>query len=339
MTSASITVAVPLAAIFGALLLWALIYYTHRYIHQKCLGLTHWFHVLARREDFGNERADTPHAPSEERSRDRRERQKRGAGRENESRRREERRKDKGRREVEAWADANGTYKSGGEGTSQSDAVSRDRPKKWDEDGGVVQEAGRVILQPYPCVPAYFPAYVPLASAYVSWGVPLVPGPMSFPGPALSAGGGDNTDTMQSPQQRALSDTYQAEQPASSIQYECENVGESSSQKSPVPVETAGEPLRADFIEICDEYPEFVREDMERKQKQEGKQSGTKKTRSGSDDSSTSSSSSVSSVEEVPRVHIPTATSRPAFHFPQNHWERAGRLVPERIPTSYPRQW
>jgi hypothetical protein len=331
--------AISVAAIFGAVLLWVFMYFVYR----KCRKLKRWFQ--ARREDFGNERADTPYPSDEEQMRkqredDQRERRKRKAECEEEGRSREDRRRDKSRRKVEEWEVSGDGYENAEE--SHSCVVKRDKREKWDEGSGSGQEAGRVVLQPFPCVPAYVPAFMPLAQGYVPWGVPLVPGPVSFPEHALDAEIGESAGVTQNPHQPALPYTYQEEPPAPSVQYEPEVVAEpSSSQESPVAIEATQEPVRTDFIEICDEYPEFVRKDIEREKrwKQEEEERERNKAHTSSDDSSSSDSSSISSVEEVPRMHIPTATPQPVFHFPNPYWNRAGRLIPEQIPTSYPRQW
>jgi hypothetical protein len=46
MAHTNLIIALVFAALFGSALVWLAFYYTHRYIHLRCLELDHWFHVL-----------------------------------------------------------------------------------------------------------------------------------------------------------------------------------------------------------------------------------------------------------------------------------------------------
>lgn len=50
MANTNLIIALAFAAIFGTALIWLVLYHTHRYIHQQCLELDTWFHLLAQRE-------------------------------------------------------------------------------------------------------------------------------------------------------------------------------------------------------------------------------------------------------------------------------------------------
>lgn len=50
MPSTSLIVAIVFAALFGGALIWLMVYYVHRYIHQRCLELGHWFHTIISRQ-------------------------------------------------------------------------------------------------------------------------------------------------------------------------------------------------------------------------------------------------------------------------------------------------
>ncbi|KAF1964180.1 hypothetical protein BU23DRAFT_71599 [Bimuria novae-zelandiae CBS 107.79] len=334
MGSTSLALAVSLASVFGAILLWALVYYTHRYIHQKCLQIKHWFHVFASPEDFGNERGEQRHSSEETRHREEREREKRHSEREKleREREREERRKEKVKKKVNEWEDSDGTYISPSY-ASKSYMAPRQRRYEWDEGTELAASRPQVLVQP--CVPAYLPAFVPLAQPCVPQYIPLAFPDVPYLDPSLTAPLPSGPTYPQATYQRARLQPYEEERTFPLIKYDCEVVGESSSSHSSAAAESAispGEPQRVDFISICDEYPQIVKESLEREKKEKARQKRKAKAEAESSSSSTSSSAS---IEEVPRAHIPTATQRPAFQFPQ--WPY--RMNPAHIPTSYPRQW
>lgn len=47
MQSTGFIIALVFAAVFGLLLISLILYYTHRYVHQQCLQLDHWFHLVS----------------------------------------------------------------------------------------------------------------------------------------------------------------------------------------------------------------------------------------------------------------------------------------------------
>lgn len=49
MASIGFIVALVFASVFGLILIWLILYYTHRHIHQQCLKLDHWFHLISPR--------------------------------------------------------------------------------------------------------------------------------------------------------------------------------------------------------------------------------------------------------------------------------------------------
>ena len=339
MASAGLAAAISLSAIFGAVLLWILVYYAYRYIREcASRNSTNWLHIFALPEDFGRERADTPRASEEDgrggsQEEEQRGRDKRRADFEKQDSAREARRREKVRNKVDEWEDG----KSAGENASDvSKSVEprerRDRSSRHEALGEVTE---RVLLQPYPYVPAYLPAFVPLAQPYVPQFVPLALGSAILPGHVQNIEVEEDTTQEEYPYVHTLEPAYEEDQSAASEQYEPDDSVEgSSSQHSVATPKAANEPLREDFIEICDEYPEFVKNHVEREQRRKDREN----TNFDSDDGSSSSDTSSTTVEEVPRAYIPTATQRPPFEFPE-HPQLPFRKNPRLIPRSYPRQW
>lgn len=337
MGTANLAATISLSTIFGAVLLWILVYYAHRYIRRVRLISASWFHLFATQEDFGRERADTPHVPEEVRQRgghgeEQRERDKRTVEFESDEGPREARRKEKARKNGEEWENGKSKYETASY-ISQSASPSGRRRDRRDEPEELNTLAEKVLLQPYPYVPAYLPAFVPLAQPYVPQFMPVAFESAMFPGHIFSMGDEERPAYKQLSHGPMLEDAY-AEEPAPYEQYEPEDPVEGSvSHHSVVSSKVANEPLRTDFIEICDEYPDFVKNDLERKQRL--KDRDTAHTDS---DSSSSSEASSTTVEEVPRAYIPMATQRTPFVYPQdprNPFVRDPRLTPR----SYPRQW
>ncbi|KAJ4298161.1 hypothetical protein N0V90_006060 [Kalmusia sp. IMI 367209] len=309
----NLAIAISLAALFGAAVLWAVVYYLHRWIHVKCLQLAHWFHVLPKPtptpENHGQERATATESADEEREREIRKK---------ELEEKEKRRREKARKKVEEWEDSDETHMSPGETLRQYRRERAAGSYSIDVDDELMPVGPRMRAQPY--VPVV-PVYLPLAQPYVPQYVP----PLLQSAPRLPPSFGSPTDRGPIYPQAACRPTYSQphveKRVPSSIEYECEEAYEPSSHQ------TTAAHNQVDFIHICDDLPPLVREALEKHEK---------KTQPSSAETSSSSSAS-SSAEEIPRAHIPHATQRPPFHFPQHANMPARFWNP--APTSYPRQW
>lgn len=329
MNGTKVTVAICLAAVFGTLLLCTVVYFTHRCIRWQCFNLKYWFCVFAKREDFGNERAPSVNSSIESRRREEREKEKerRRTERERErERERVERRMERLRRKVEEWEDSEEMYRS----------TSYMAPRLRGGEMELAERTGRVHGQPYPYVPAYLPVFVPLGEPYVPQYTHGTTLPLDFLPPPLDVSTRNGMNSFQPTYPSTRFQSYEGHAlPPPSVRYDVEEVGGASSSQHSTCVEStpaSKAPVRADFIEICDEYPAIVKEALEREEKLKRKDKKKEKEKE------VDNTSSSSSVEEVPRAYIPTATTqRPAFHFPRYPHVR-NRIDPERIPTSHPRQ-
>lgn len=328
---------ISLAGIFGAALLWAVIYYLHRYMHRECCKakaiFTTFVGNIAQVEDHEAERAEE----------DLRRGRSDTLGRERER----EREKDRGRkkRDTEEAAHGNDIYDTSRSGMRETDhenereetmekrikrdVEGKDRSDEKSQGSSCVskkytqrqehysfeedKDDGGIVLQPY--MPVLLPAFVPLAQPQVPQYMTLNIPPSD---PALRVGQGewaaDEGIADEWPHPLSLE-----EEPYTTLN---EEQGTGELEEPELYSAASRDPQRLDFIEVCDEYPPIIRDTVEK---------GTR-DRTESDDSSLSSSSI---DEEVPRGPIPTATQRPAFEFPRTPW----RMDPTQIPTSYPRQW
>jgi hypothetical protein len=352
MSTATLAAAISLAAIFGAVLLWAAVYYLHRYIHRECCRAKDIFTgivwAVPKQEDHGNERGEetvghgTPEGWSREAERRRaseiewhqRERETEGRKQEREAR------KDKIRRKVEQWEDSD-VAEAGTSFISKTYMVPSLRQHPLDQEREVGGGRG-ISLQPW--VPAYVPAF---GSVMQPYGIPYVPS--DLPRPVLSLdverGGRANYQQVEYQLPPPPQPYENMEQPISPSQpYMSEEDPVSQILKSGADEENLSanayqpaasqEPRRGpDIINICNEYPRLVHENLEAKKKARRREK--EKRRAVSYDSSLTGICSSSADEEVPRGPILTATQRPAFHFPQTPWG----MSPANIPTSYPMQW
>lgn len=278
MASIGLVVALVFSAIFGAALLWLAIYYVHRYIHQQCLQLEHWFHVLTPRHASWNTCHHEKHTGHDSATRSRSK-----SARREENRDRSEYRKV--RRGYQTQAGDEGPVHLRMEQTRpivQIDAPAHPQsygqhyypPLQWQYQ---MPERGQVGIQP----PTMYPQISPFAPQQV---VPHI----SYPQPAIP---GRNA------YRRPLQRIYPEAAPnAPKVNHLERSTEKPISSTSPRRVRQVN---KVDYIHICDEYPPIILEALKT-----GPATATSTP-------SLSSPSTSTATQEVPRAPIPRA--RPRF--------------------------
>ncbi|KAF1847464.1 uncharacterized protein K460DRAFT_58686 [Cucurbitaria berberidis CBS 394.84] len=315
MPSTNLIIALILAAIFGAALVWLTLYYVHRYVHRRCLELDHWFHLSALRQPepqtccYDQEHGRRSHSKS--RLRSARIDKRRGRSQYERSRKRYESREREHAQGREVHTEWPGQQN-----------VTRARPmlpmsepvqNQWQEQqfyppfGWHGQTPGGFqMAYPQPMLhqqvrgqPFAMPVAVPQQ--------PFSPKPTAMP----------ESTQFQRQYQQPCTETCS------------DTVKDSHSEKPPArpkpPPRYRCSVNEVDYIHICDEYPQIVLEALNKAE---------------APPSSSSSSATSSTTQEVPRPSIPRAAPRAAdnavFEFPQ-YPHLATRAW--NAPTSYPRQW
>ncbi|KAF2126243.1 hypothetical protein P153DRAFT_399696 [Dothidotthia symphoricarpi CBS 119687] len=297
--NSGLIIALVIAGLFGAVILWFAVYYLHRYIHRSCLELDYWFHLLTppqwrsepRNHDYGREMGHRCGAKRKSRSRSRHGRWDRERDEYSRSRR---------------WCRSPQDQ----EEAACTSAKYAERPKP----------ALTMPVYGEQCYPAmgwqqHAPAggqmaYPPIAyqQPFPLYAAPVVPGPM--------------------PQQYLPPTAVPVPQPATYAPVRRKRPAETH------PVEKGSQPpgprrFETDFIHICDEYPPIILEKL--KKAAPPLQSSSSSSSSSSDDATTQEIPRRYIPHSAPRFADP-----PPFQFPQyphsstRAWD---------VPTSYPRQW
>lgn len=319
MPSSNLIVALVFAAIFGTALIWLTLYYVHRYIHQQCLELDHWFHLTTLRRHERHPCCDDMEqgrsSHSKIRSRSKRREKSRGRSQyEKRSRESPE------ARDVDMqWAGQRHRERA-----QRMLPASEPMHHQWQEQqfhpsfrwhGQPPSGAPMVYTQPMPS-----PQTAEQGAAQASR--PTMPAaalqqPFTQKAPAMNEPSHYQRQ-YQHPHGETRSDTRQGSQ------------REKPSATSKSAQRQRATPKQVDYIHICDEYPPII---LEALKKNEGPYS------SPCSSSSSSSSDTSATTQEVPRASIPRSTPRFAnklpFQFPQ-YSHLATRSWDD--PTSYPRQ-
>ncbi|KAF1938092.1 hypothetical protein EJ02DRAFT_514778 [Clathrospora elynae] len=315
MANANLIIALVFAGIFGAALIWLALWYIHRYIHQRCLELDHWFHLLSPRQPTPPPCVYVGKIEQREQSKQRSRSAKRERGRSENARPREQ-------------------YGSRDRGSHQASNSN----KEWPSNRDVENARPTIQINPPMQNPLYGQPYYPVIG-WQEYPQQMMHPQMSMPwqsqgAPQISPYAMPATVPQQPLPQMAAAIPEPARyppqyrQPYGEIYSEApkSNQPRSSPARPKSPRKRGRRVNKVDFFHICDEYPPFIREAL----KKEAPSS-----------SISSSSSSVSgTTQEVPRDSIPQATPGFAdtlpFQFPQ-YPHQASRAY--NAPTSFPRQW
>jgi hypothetical protein len=329
MATTNLIIALIFAGIFGAALVYLGLWYVHRYIHQRCYELEHWFHFLFPSRTRPPPVVYVEKVEPRESSKHRLRSAKRERGR---SERSQTRKYYQGRDlESHRARDANAEW------TTQRD-VERPRPMQVN--------AHLQLQQPQQQYQPYGQWYNQSPDGQEPWGglnySYFHPGRLQqMPPFGIPTAGQQQpfqqmtamvAEPLQYPPQYQPRDRPYHQQPYTEMM--SSDVPKVHQRRTPPvkpksPAKRARRLEKVDFIHICDEYPPIVLEAL-------------KKVAPSSSSSSSSSCSSDSSgaTQEVPRVSIPRATPGFAdtfpFEFPHPPYiaKRAWNT-----PRSYPRQW
>ena len=316
MPSTNLVIALVFAAIFGTALIWLTLYYVHRYIHQQCLELNHWFHFTALREPerqpccYDKEQGRSIRSKS--RSRSARREKSRGRSQYAKARKRHEERSGE-RPQVRdvnmEWLGQRHKERARPLLPTSEFMQNQQHEQQFYPPSGWHGKALDGAHMAYPQMAGQGAQVLPFA-------VPAAVPQQSFPPKATAMPEATHYQRRyQQPCTETSSDTLKDSQP----------------EKPPA---TPKSPLRhrpivneVDYIHVCDEYPPIVIEAL-------------KKAEEPFMSSSSSSSDTSATTQEVPRASIPRGTRRfadkPPLQFPQ-YSHIAAR--PWDVPTSYPRQW
>ena len=304
MKNTNLIIALTFAGILGAALIYLILWYIHRYIHQCCLDLEHWFHVLSsRRSKTCVEKAEMRET-SKQRSRSRQ--------------------RERGRSESRRNYD----WKENAEWWRHRDVERMRRMMQLDAPQQLYG-------------PTYYPALgrqdqTPSASLMMYGMAQVAPIAMSTAIPQQSIP--QMTTRMQEPAQ--YQSQYQARDRMQHRQAcpktASSHMSKTSRDTSPMVKHKLPKKARAvekvDYIHICNEYPPIVQEAL--------KTAATPPSSSSSSSSSSCSSERSGTTQEIHRASIPRATpaftSMPPFQFPQ-YPQMTTRAWSASRP--YPRQW
>ncbi|CAO2651577.1 Nn.00g041470.m01.CDS01 [Neocucurbitaria sp. VM-36] len=322
MPSTNLVIALIFAAIFGTALIWLTLYYVHRYIHQQCLELDHWFHLTALRglepQPCCYDKEPGRSIYSKSRSRSTRREKSRGRSQYEKARKRHEER-------------------------SRGYPQAREMNIEWPGQRHTERVQPMLPTSGFMQNQRHEQQFYPLSGWH---GKALDGGHMAYPQPLSYAQmDGEGAQVLpfavpaavpqQSfpPKATAMPKAthYQRRYQQSFTETSSDTPKASQSEKPPA---TPKSPLRqrptvnkVDYIHVCDEYPPIVTEAL-------------KKAEEPLTSSPSSSSDTSATTQEVPRASIPRGTRRFAdkqpLQFPQ-YSHIAAR--PWDVPTSYPRQW
>jgi hypothetical protein len=315
MADKNLIIALSFAAVFGAALIWLVLYYIHNYLHRKWVELEHWFHVITPpkwrspcRHCEGTGRAVfTEKEKSRSRSRKRVER----------SRETSRPRHGRGQRAIEdAEWNGHGRVQQPRAALPTSSPAQRHGMEEQYNPWAARQcqaPGGQQIGIRYP-QPAMYPQMYPQANLHTSpFMMPQQQTPrMAMPVPESMV---SSRSTHHKRERKEYAERPLERQPK-------------AAQTKPKPAARGAPKVRqTDYVHIVDEYPPIVQERI-------------KKNAPPSSSSSSSSSSSTEPPEEVHRTSIPQAAPRfvnptpfqfPSYPYPATRaWE---------APISYPRQW
>ena len=304
MRNANLIIALAFAGILGAALVYLILWYIHRYIHQRCLDLEHWFHVLSpHTSKTCVEKAETPET-SKQRSRSRR--------------------KERGRSESRRNYDWKGNAEWSRHGDvermrpiTQLDAPQQlYRPSYYPVLGRQDQTQGTNLMM-------YGMAQV----APIAMSVAI--SQQSFP--PMTTGIPEPVQYQSQYQARDRTQHRQAYPETASVHLPKTGQNKSPSVKHKLS-KKARAVVKVDYIHICDEYPPIVQEALNK--------AAPPPSSSSSSSASSCSSETSGTTQEVRRASIPGATpaftSMPPFQFPQ--YPQMTRRA-WNAPRSYPRQW
>lgn len=297
----NLMIALTFAAIFGAALVYLILWHIHRYIHQRCLDLEHWFHVLSPHPS----KTCTEKTEMRERSKQR-----------SRSRKRE---------------------RGGSESRRYHD---RDGSADWSRQRDVERARPMMLLdtpqQPYG--QSYYPAIgwqdpgqgasqmmygqqMPWQNYGMAQMTPLTMPQQPFPQMAARI---PEPAQHQTPYQTHDGSRHQQ----AHVEIDTPKTGRrKSTTVKPEFTKKAPPVEKVDYIYICDEYPPIIQEALKRAAPRPSS-------------SSSCSSETSGTTEEVLRANIPRATpgftTVPPLQFPQ-YPQMATRAW--NTPRSYPRQW
>ncbi|KAF1831460.1 hypothetical protein BDW02DRAFT_54997 [Decorospora gaudefroyi] len=328
MANTNLIIALVFAAVFGAALIWLTLWYIHRWIHQRCFDLEHWFHILIPRRSRQPQRVYVERVEQGEDSkhRSRSAKRERGYSEHARSRKRHEshdREANTGwprQRDVERARPAMNApvQQQQPYGQPYYPSIGWQNPTQGAGQMAYPQQALQSqVPMPWPAQGAA--GMSPFVMPMVAPQQPLpqmtaqIPEPVQYP-PQYQA-------RPQPQYQKPYAETMTSDAPKASQR-------DSSSFKARPPAKRMRPVEQVNYIHICDEYPPFVQEAL-------------KKAAPPSPSSSSSSSSDSSgTTQEVPRASIPRAKPGFAdtlpFQFPQ-YPQMATRAW--NAPRSYPRQW
>lgn len=279
MASTGLIVATVFAAIFGGALIWLFLYYMHRYIHQRCLELDHWFHTfIPRQHELPVHRDDKEQSRGRSKPRSRSSRRGERRERKEQDRRRRERESEEradSTKENRAWERSWQRGEDGGTPVLQTSEPIQNPWANYQQHASLGWQAQPNNIQlPYqpPIVQVQnkYPRLPQPAMMYQQQSqhrAPVMPEPPYRQYPKLRSKTKGSVSTMKSITER--------------------------SEERPQAVAARPEMREVDYIHICDEYPPIV-------------QGALRKTvRRPPPSSSSSSSGDSEATQEVPRASIP----------------------------------
>ena len=320
--------AIVASGIFGTALLWLGTYYLHRYIHQRCLDLDHWFYWHVKREDYGNEKTSNESQSPPRRGRSPQDLGKGGSsskGRQSRSRRRHRGPRDssKERRGEDTFKDSPRIRPKDRLEESSIESI-RESPKQRSKARPMEMIERRWERPPaasyYPQQPqAYQPRIEtpPWQQQMAFQMPPQVAMPVQYPTSAFAVAPVIFPVAYNTGYEQQYEEPCELE-PVRSASNKVEETGESSPQLGPRII---------DFVIECDELPPMLRKAPHSPQSSDEEPSGDEID--GVDDDE---------IQQIPRAYIPRSVPRAAVSsYPQamampqpNFWNMVPTPVPER---------
>ena len=288
MTNASLIIALVFATLFGCVAVWLVLYFTHRYIHERCLEFALWFHRITAPTTCCQH--EEVHIELKERSRGARDDKTRGRSGRNKYR----------ERDIE-----DNRFEDVGAGWPRNAPMGRSIPRLQMGAFPPGQQYGQQTYLPRgwqgqvaPMVQMAYPQAAMFPQMPLQQGNAMMP-PVAMPSrtpqvvfaqtPAAIPTPTHHRRPPQQPYAETSSDASKA------------TPRHQQSEKPKPRPKRASHVNEVDYIHICDEYPPIVLEAM-------------KKAAPPPSSVSSSSSASSDTTQEVPRVSIPRA--RPRFADP-----------------------
>jgi hypothetical protein len=328
MATTNLIIALVFAGVFGTALIYLALWYIHRYIHQRCLDLEHWFHILLPRHSRPPPTVYVEKGEHRERSKHRSRSSKRERGRSARahSRKHESRDRDLNadwprQRDVER---ARPSMPMGAPMQPQHPyAQPYYPPLAWhDQTQGAAQpQYPQPMMQPHMPMPWQTQGAPQMSPLAMPARMPQQPYPQMaarMPEPAYYQSQYQPRDPPR--YQQPYTETLSSDAPKISRQ-------EGPSAKPKSPAKRPRRVAKVDYKIYCNAYPNIVLEGLE-------------KAAPPPSSSSSSLSSSRCTTEEVPRASVPRATpgytDNLSFQCPQ--YAQTGPQA-WNVPRSHPRQW